>query len=131
VYYAVAADGAFPQALSRLHPRFGTPVLAIALQSAWSIALLLTGNYAELLNTVVFADWIFFGLTVASLFVYRGRDTRRARGYRMPGYPVLPAAFVLVAASIVYSVVRADPYRAGLGALLLTAGIPVYWWFKR
>jgi APA family basic amino acid/polyamine antiporter len=70
VYYAVAADGAFPPALARLHPRFRTPVLAIALQSAWSILLLLTGNYGELLNTVVFADWIFFGLTVASLFAY-------------------------------------------------------------
>jgi len=131
VYYAVAADGAFPQALSRLHPRFGTPVLAIAVQSAWSIALLLTGNYGELLNTVVFADWIFFGLTVASLFAYRRRDKGAAGGYRMPGYPVLPAAFVLVAASIVYSVVRADPYRAGMGALLLASGLPVYWWFKR
>jgi APA family basic amino acid/polyamine antiporter len=131
VYYAVAADGALPQALARLHPRFGTPVLAIVVQSAWSIVLLLTGNYGELLNTVVFADWIFFGLTVASLFVYRRRDRGETRGYRMPGYPLLPAAFVLVAASIVFSVVRADPYRAGLGALLLATGIPVYWWFKR
>jgi APA family basic amino acid/polyamine antiporter len=131
VYYAVAADGAFPQALAHLHSRFRTPILAIALQSAWSIALLLTGNYGELLNTVVFADWIFFGLTVASLFVYRTRAGVVTGSYRMPGYPVLPGAFVLVAASIVYSVVRADPYRAGLGALLLLAGIPVYWWFKR
>jgi APA family basic amino acid/polyamine antiporter len=105
-------------------------VLAIALQSAWSIVLLLTGNYGELLNTVVFADWIFFGLTVASLFVYRSTGRGSAGGYRMPGYPVLPAAFVLVAAAIVYSVVRADPVRAGLGALLLAAGVPVYWWFR-
>ena len=133
VYYAVAADGAFPHALARLHPRFGTPVLAIVVQSAWSVALLLTGNYGELLNTVVFADWIFFGLTVTSLFMYRrGETSESARtGYRMPGYPILPAMFVIVAASIVYSVVRADPYRAGLGALLLAAGIPVYYWFKR
>lgn len=131
VYYAVAADGAFPQALARLHPRFGTPVLAIGVQSAWSIALLLTGNYAGLLNTVVFADWIFFGLTVACLFVYRRRDAGATGGYTMPGYPVLPAAFVLVAASIVYSVIRADPYRAGLGSLVLAGGIPLYYWFKR
>lgn len=131
VYYAVAADGAFPEALARLHPRFGTPVLAIAVQSTWSIALLLTGNYGELLNTVVFADWIFFGLTVTSLFVYRRRDSGTGSGYRMPGYPVLPGAFVMVAATIVYSVVRADPYRAGLGALLLAAGVPVYYWFTR
>ena len=131
VYYAVAADGAFPHALARLHPRFGTPVLAIAVQSGWSIALLMTGNYGELLNTVVFADWIFFGLTVLSLFAYRSRSRGEPGGYRMPGYPVLPAAFVAVAATIVYSVVRADPMRAGMGALLLAAGVPVYWWFTR
>jgi APA family basic amino acid/polyamine antiporter len=130
VYYAVAADGGLPKALARLHPRFGTPVLAIGLQSTWSIALLLTGNYGELLNTVVFADWIFFGLTVLSLFAYRRRSTREA-GYRMPGFPVLPAAFVAVAAAIVYSVVRADPLRAAVGAGLLAAGVPVYWWFRR
>jgi APA family basic amino acid/polyamine antiporter len=131
VYYAVAADGAFPKSLARLHPRFGTPVLAIALQSTWSVVLLLTGNYGELLNTVVFADWIFFGLTVASLFAYRRAARGAAGGYRMPGYPILPATFVAVAAAIVYSVVRADPARAALGALLLAAGLPVYWWFKR
>lgn len=132
VYYAVAADGAFPSAIARLHPRYGTPVLAIALQSTWSIALLLTGSYGGLLNTVVFADWIFFGLTVTTVFVYRARHVGGdGRIYRTPGYPVVPAAFVLVAAAIVYSVVRADAVRAGLGALLLAAGLPVYWWFKR
>lgn len=131
VYYAVAADGAFPPAVARLHPRFGTPVVAIAVQSAWSIALLLTGSYGELLNTVVFADWIFFGLTVACLFVYRRRSPTGHQGYRMPGYPLLPAAFVLVAMAIVYSVIRTDPVRAGMGGLLLAAGVPVYWWFTR
>lgn len=131
VYYAVAADGAFPPAVARLHPRFGTPVVAIAVQSAWSIALLLTGSYGELLNTVVFADWIFFGLTVACLFVYRRRSPAGHQGYRMPGYPLLPAAFVLVALAIVYSVIRTDPVRAGMGGLLLAAGVPVYWWFTR
>jgi APA family basic amino acid/polyamine antiporter len=131
VYYAVAADGAFPAAIARLHPRWRTPVLAIALQSAWSLVLLFTGSYAELLNTVVFADWIFFGLTVATLFVYRRRPDARTPGvYEMPGYPVLPAAFVIVAAAIVLSVVRADPVRAGLGGLLLAAGLPVYFWYS-
>jgi APA family basic amino acid/polyamine antiporter len=132
VYYAVAADGAFPGRIARLHPRWGTPVGAIALQSAWSLVLLFTGSYGELLNTVVFADWIFFGLTVATLFAYRRRQPARADGvYEMMGYPVLPAAFVAVAAAIVLSVVRADPVRAGLGALLLAAGLPVYFWNTR
>jgi APA family basic amino acid/polyamine antiporter len=132
VYYAAAADGAFPRALGRLHDRRGTPLLAIALQSCWSLALLFTGSYGELLNTVVFADWIFFGLTVGALFVYRRAGTADAGGvYRMPGYPVLPAAFVLVAAAIVLSVIRADPMRSAAGIGLLMAGLPVYWWSRK
>ena len=79
VYYAMAADGAFFPPLARLHPRFGTPGAAILLQSAWAIVLALTGRYGDLLDTVVFADWIFFGLTVAGLFVLRGRLGRDAR----------------------------------------------------
>src|SRR6185436_21012846 len=64
VYYAMAKDGAFLPSVAKLHPRFQTPGNAIILQSVWAIALLFTGKYGDLLNTVVFADWIFFGLTV-------------------------------------------------------------------
>jgi len=129
VYYAMAADGAFFPVLSRLHPRFGTPSAAILLQSGWAIALTLTGTYDQLLNTVVFADWIFFGLTVAGLFVLR-RRLGRPDSYRTPGYPILPAAFVLVAVAVVCSTIAVAPERSGVGALLLLAGIPIYYVFK-
>jgi APA family basic amino acid/polyamine antiporter len=130
VYYAMAADGAFIPALARLHPRYQTPAAAIVVQSVWAIALTLTGTYGDLLDTVVFADWIFFGLTVAGLFVLRGRGDDDD-GYRMPGYPWLPALFVLVAAGVVASSVVAAPVRSAVGAGLLLLGIPVYYWFKR
>lgn len=129
VYYAMAADGAFFPVLSRLHARYGTPSAAIVLQSGWSIALTLTGKYDQLLNTVVFADWIFFGLTVAGLFVLR-RRLGRPGSFRTPGYPVLPAAFVLVAVAVVCSTIALAPLRSGVGALLLLAGIPFYYLFK-
>jgi APA family basic amino acid/polyamine antiporter len=130
VYYAMAADGAFIPALARLHPRYQTPAAAIVVQSVWAIALTLTGTYGDLLETVVFADWIFFGLTVAGLFVLRRRGGDDD-GYRMPGYPWLPALFVLVAAGVVASSVVAAPVRSAVGAGLLLLGIPVYYWFKR
>jgi APA family basic amino acid/polyamine antiporter len=129
VYYAMAADGAFLPALARLHPRYGTPTAAIVLQSAWAIALVLTGKYEDLLNTVVFADWIFFGLTVAGLFVFRARSRTRAP-YQTPGYPVLPALFVVVALVVVYSAIDAAPWRSAVGAALLLAGIPIFYLFK-
>jgi APA family basic amino acid/polyamine antiporter len=130
VYYAMAADGAFFPALARLHPKYGTPGAAIVVQSAWAIVLTLTGRYGDLLNTVVFADWIFFGLTVAGLFVLRPR-LHAGPGYRTPGYPWLPALFVAVSAVVVFSAIREAPLRSLAGAGLLAAGIPVYYFFMR
>src|SRR5437588_9204183 len=70
VFQAMAADGVFFEPLARLHPRYRTPAGAIAFMGGWSILLAVSGTYAQLLDYVVFGDWIFFGLTVASLFIY-------------------------------------------------------------
>ena len=89
-------------------PRYRTPWVAILIQSTWSCVLALTGRYGQLLNYVVFADWIFFGLTVATVLVFRRTHPLAARppgAFRAPGYPVVPVAFVLVAAAVVASVV--------------------------
>ena len=127
VYYAMAADGSFFPALARLHPRFQTPAIAIVVQSVWAIILTLTGRYGDLLNTVVFADWIFFGSTVAALFVLRRRFP--GAGFRTPGYPWLPAAFVAVAVVVVISTIYADPVRSAVGAGLMLLGVPVFYFF--
>ena len=134
VYYAMAADGLFLPALATLHSKYRSPWVAIVLQSAWSCILALTGRYEQLLNYVVFADWIFFGLTVGTVLVFRRVlpvERRRAAAFRCPGYPVVPIAFCLVSAAVVASVVRADPVSAGRGAALLAAGVPVFFWFRR
>ena len=134
VYYAMAADGVFFPALARLHPRYRTPWVAILIQSTWSCILAATGRYEQLLNYVVFADWIFFGLTVGTLIVFRRMVPlagRPADAYRSPGYPVVQILFVLISAAVVLSVVRDDPAAALRGALLLALGIPVFWWFTR
>jgi APA family basic amino acid/polyamine antiporter len=130
VYYAMAADGAFVPALAKLHPKYHTPGNAIMLQSGLAILLLiLPGSYGDLLGTVVFADWIFFGLTVAGLFVLRPR-LESGPGFRTPGYPWLPALFVLVAGVVVFSALREEPVRSLIGAGWIAAGIPVYFFFK-
>jgi APA family basic amino acid/polyamine antiporter len=134
VYYAMAADGVFIPALARLHPVYRTPWLAIVIQSTWSCILAATGSYERLLNYVVFADWIFFGLTVGTVLVFRRTHpvaARPADTYRAPGYPFVQILFVLVAAAVVLSVVRSDPSSAFRGALLLALGIPVFIWYSR
>jgi basic amino acid/polyamine antiporter, APA family len=134
VYYAMAADGLFLPALARLHPRYRTPWLAILVQSTWSCVLAVTGRYEQLLNYVVFADWIFFGLTVATVIVFRQRTPlvdRAPDTYTAPGVPLLPMAFVTIAVAVVASVIRADPWSAARGAILLAAGVPAFYWFAR
>jgi APA family basic amino acid/polyamine antiporter len=133
VYYAMAADGLFLESLATLHPKYKTPWVAICLQSTWSCVLALTGRYDQLLNYVVFADWIFFGLTVGTLLVFRRTHPLASRPpgtYRAPGYPIVQGAFVIVAAAVVLSVVWADPVSSLLGAVLLAAGIPVFFWYR-
>ena len=129
IYFAMARDGAFLPALAKVHPRYQTPALAILLQSGWALLLLFTGKYEDLLNTVVFADWVFFGLTVAALFRLRGRFAGR-EGFKTPGYPWLPAAFVAVAIVVVASVIRTAPLRSAMGLGLFALGVPVYYGFK-
>jgi APA family basic amino acid/polyamine antiporter len=129
IYYAMGVDRAFLPALARLHPRFGTPVLAIALQAAWGVVLVLTGTYGELVDSVVFGDWIFFALTVAAVFRFRSRipvSTRGERAFRLPGYPLVPALFVAAALAAVVSAIRTNPTRSAVGAGLLALGVPVY-----
>jgi basic amino acid/polyamine antiporter, APA family len=85
---------------------------------------------------VAFADWVFFGLTAASLFVYRARE--RAAGqaappgaFRVPAYPWTPALFVAAAIFVVASSVLATPRNALVGSGLLLLGVPVYWYWNR
>jgi APA family basic amino acid/polyamine antiporter len=126
VFQAMAADGVFLDRLARLHPVYRTPTGAIVFMGAWSIVLALSGTYAQLLDYVVFGDWIFFGLTVASLFIYRRRDRTRVGEARVPAYPWTPALFVLAAAYVVASSIIANPRNAVIGTGLLALGVPVY-----
>jgi APA family basic amino acid/polyamine antiporter len=134
ITYAMARDGLLPASVARLHPRFETPAVAILLQAVWAVLLVLTGTFGELVNTVVFGDWIFFGLTVAGIFVFRRRlppALREDGGFLTPGYPVVPALFVAAAALVVVSTVWAQPKRSLIGLLLLLSGIPVYLFYAR
>ena len=134
VYYAMARDGDFLEGVSRLHPRFGTPSLAIVIQSVWAVVLVLTGTYAQLVDYVVFADWIFFGLAGLALFAFRRSHPvsgRPAGMFTTPLYPLVPALFALVSIAIVVSVVRSNPSGSTIGMALLLTGIPVYLLWKR
>jgi APA family basic amino acid/polyamine antiporter len=133
IYYAMARDGMFFPALGRLHPRFGTPHLAIVAQALWAVLLVLTGTYGGLVDSVVFADWIFFALTIGAVVIFRRRiplEGRPAGAYRSPFYPLLPILFIAASTLVVAGVVRSNPARSALGVALLAAGLPIYVAFR-
>lgn len=129
VYQAMARDGVFFRALARLHPRTRAPVAAIVLQAVWSGALVLSGGYGDLLDWVTFADWIFFGATAATLFVFR-RRTATATALA-PLHPWSTGAFILAAGYVVAGAVLSNPANALRGTLMLAAGVPAYVWWRR
>ncbi|MEI6739681.1 MAG: amino acid permease [Gemmatimonadaceae bacterium] len=133
VYQAMAADGLFFGSMARLHPRTRTPIAALAGQGIVALVLLLTRSYGQLLDYVVFADWIFFGLTAASLFAIRAQDRRTGHTVtvRAPGHPVTTLLFVAAAAYVVLGSVVSNPANALRGALLLALGVPVYAYWRR
>jgi APA family basic amino acid/polyamine antiporter len=131
VYQAMARDGLFFARFAELHPRFRTPVAAILVQGAWAIALLLSGSYGQLLDWVTFADWIFFGITAASLVIYRRRDQGATTRYRAPLYPVSVLLFVAACLYVVAGAIVSNPANAVRGALMLALGWPAYWLWRR
>ncbi len=134
VYQAMARDRLFFDAFARLHPRFRTPVIALVAQGAWAAVLVLSGTYGELLDYVVFGDWIFFGLTAATLFVFRRRDARAGAvqpGFVTPVWQLSTLLFVAAAAFVVAGSIGANPRNAVRGAGLILLGVPLYLWRRR
>lgn len=134
VYYAMARDGLFPERVARLHPRFDSPSVAIVIQSVWAIVLVLSGTYAALIDYVTTADWTFFSLAAASLFVFRRKIPLAERPpgtFAAPGYPLIPGLFLAVALLIVGSVWWSYPARSAMGFGLLALGVPAYLFWSR
>jgi APA family basic amino acid/polyamine antiporter len=131
VYYSMARDGLLFRWVGDIHPRFRTPHKAIIIQGVWSSVLVATGTYTTLFARVVFTEWIFFGLMAIGLFLFRRRPGI-VRGYRIWGYPVVPALFIVSSFAIVVNQMISDPREGGFGLFLVLLGLPIYYlWSKR
>ena len=130
VYYAMARDGLFFRSVGWISPRTGAPVVAIVVQGALAAIIVFIGRYEQILNYVVSIDFIFFGLTAASIFIFRRRGGETPT-YRVPGHPLTTGLFVLACAAIVASTLAAFPANSLIGIGILLAGIPVYSYWSR
>ena len=127
VYYAMARDGLFPHALAALHPRYGTPARATAVQAVLASALVLTGSFEQILAYFFFVTVAFLGLTVAGVYVVdREVFPNAAPATRIPGYPVTPLFFLVPIVLLLALLAADDPWHALAGLGVVTLGIPVY-----
>src|SRR5215475_10944629 len=131
----MAADGLFFRAVARLNPTTRVPVVAIILQSVWTIVIALSGRYEQILNYVVSVDFVSFGLTATTIFVFRRRARlglmKESSGYKVPGHPVTTIIFVAVCWWVVGNAIYHYPQNSLVGYGLLLAGVPVYWLWRR
>jgi len=125
VYFSMAEDGLLFRWLAAAHPRFQTPHRAILLQAVWAAILALTGTYRALFTRVIYTEWIFFALLAAGLFSLRRRPTYKPV-WRIRGYPLVPAAFVLASLMIVAVQVREEPLDSAVGLGIVLLGVPFY-----
>lgn len=131
VYYSMARDGSFFPQLAQVHPRFGTPALAIITNSLWACVLAVTGTFEQLLTYVVFIGWIFYALGAAAVISLRRKRPDTVRTFKVPGYPYTPILFVLAAAVIVVSTVIEQPVQSAIGIGVVLMGAPAYWLWRR
>jgi APA family basic amino acid/polyamine antiporter len=132
VYYAMAHDGLFFRKVGTLSARH-VPATGLVVQGIWTSLLCLTGTYSQLLDYVIFAQLIFYVLTTTGLFVLRRTRPDAERPYRAIGYPVLPALYLVSAASIAVILLLAAKTRAQAlaGLVLVLIGVPVYVLWRR
>lgn len=129
--FAMARDGLFFQQLGEVNAKSCAPVWAIIAQSGWGCVLALSGTFDQITTCVIFALWLFFGVTVSAVFVLRRKMPEIERPYKTLGYPLVPLLFILVAAWLVINTIRTNPIESGIGLSLIALGLPVFFYFKR
>lgn len=131
VPYAAARDGLFFRPLAAVHPRFQTPAAALVAQALLASALLLlSGRFQALFELAIFAEWLFYLLAASTVFVFRRRAGAPPSTFRTPGYPLVPALFVLAAGAVLVYTYAGNLLHSLLGTGLILAGIPLHLWLK-
>ncbi|HZY81348.1 MAG TPA: amino acid permease [Cyclobacteriaceae bacterium] len=130
LYYAMAKEGLFFKGAAYIHPKYNTPSTALIYQAVVSSVLVLSGSFDQLTDMLVFASFIVYGATAAGVFVLRYKMPDAPRPYRVWGYPVVPAIFIIFCITLVGITIVSKPREALLGLGLIASGIPFYLYWK-
>ncbi|MEI7524382.1 MAG: amino acid permease [Mariniphaga sp.] len=129
-YYAMAQDKLFFKSAGTLN-KANVPANSLMMQGIWAAVLVLSGTFDQLTDMIIFAVFIFYGATSLAVFILRRRMPDAPRPYKVWGYPVVPAIFILFCIVLVFNTIFTRPREAILGIILIFSGLPVYWFLHR
>jgi len=131
VTYAMSRDRIFFKSMGKVHPKYRTPHVSVAVQGIWSALLTLSGRFDQLFTYVIFAAWLFYAMTTAGVIILRIRRPRAPRPYRTWGYPCIPLLFILASSALLVNTLITDPRDSLFGLAIVLLGVPVYLGFRR
>ena len=124
-YYAMANERLFFPSIGKLN-KANVPSNSLLWQGIWASVLVLSGTFDQLTDMIIFAVFIFYGATSLGVFILRRKMPDAVRPYKVWGYPVVPAIFILFCIGLIFNTIIARPREAAIGMTLILAGIPVY-----
>jgi amino acid transporter len=131
VYFAMAEDGLFFRWAAAVHPRYRTPHVAVVIVVVLTAVNASIRTFEQLAEAFVLLLYPFLALTVAAVFVLRRRRPELERPYRTAGYPVVPLVFLVGTVAMLGNALLERPRTSLISAAIVSAGVPVYIWFRR
>ncbi|MBT3478492.1 MAG: amino acid permease [Candidatus Marinimicrobia bacterium] len=131
IIYAMAKDNRFFKSTGQIHPKFKTPSNALIIQCIWAIILTFSGTFNQLITYIIFASWIFYGMSAGAVIILRKKMPDMERPYKTPFYPWIPIVFVLFAIILTVNTIMEAPRDAAIGTILILAGLPLYYYWKK
>jgi basic amino acid/polyamine antiporter, APA family len=129
-YYAMANDRLFFNNISKLN-KANVPGNSLLWQGIWASALVLSGTFDQLTDMIIFAVFLFYGATSLGVIILRRKMPDAHRPYKVWGYPVIPAIYILFCIYLCFNTIITRPREAAIGTILILAGIPVYLLLQR
>lgn len=128
--YAMASEGLFFSKMGKIN-KANVPGNALLYQGVWACVLVLSGTFDQLTDMLIFAAFIFYGATTLGVFILRKKMPDAPRPYKVWGYPVVPALFIIFCIFLIGNTIGARPREAAIGLSLIALGVPFYFWFLK
>jgi APA family basic amino acid/polyamine antiporter len=131
INYAMAKDKLFFSLAAKVHPKFKSPANALMIQCVWACLLTFTGTFNQLITYIIFASWIFYGMSAGAVIILRRKLPELERPYKTPLYPWIPIIFILFAVFLTINTVMEAPRDAAIGAGIILLGLPFYYYWNK